>query len=317
MFSSISTRRLILIYCHILYAIPFIVSESSSPTLSISATLRTPSGYSSRTYHVSAVSTYLPTSTSPMKDCFPLGSDWPNLYGSNYKYCAVKDEGRGPSIWDFLPHRQLGTIADNTTGDVSSSHYYLYKQDFARLKALGIPYNSTSISWPRLFPFRKGPVNIQVVAHYDGIIMEQDTPLTLFNEFEAWTDSAGLPACATASFTTPDGFPVGSAADPGSVSRLRSTPTGIRKFLTWRGRTSGTRPALWDLRRADYLQGYLDNILATTVKDGINVTGAFAWAIFDKIEWFSKKRVRFGLQSPKASMFQLLDWFGLLGGAKL
>ena len=36
---------------------------------------------------------------------------------------------------------------------------------------------------------------------------------------------------------------------------------------------------LWDLRRADYFQGYLDNILAAIVEDGVNVTGAFAWAI--------------------------------------
>lgn len=86
---------------------------------------------------------------------------------------AAKDEGKGPSIWDFLPHRQPGTVADNSTGDVASNHYYLYKQDFARLKALGIPYNSQSISWPRIFPFGKGPINIQGVAHYDDVILEQ------------------------------------------------------------------------------------------------------------------------------------------------
>jgi len=38
---------------------------------------------------------------------------------------------------------------------------------------------------------------------------------------------------------------------------------------------------LWDLRRADYIQSYLDNILAARVLDGVNVTGAFAWAIYD------------------------------------
>jgi beta-glucosidase/6-phospho-beta-glucosidase/beta-galactosidase len=38
---------------------------------------------------------------------------------------------------------------------------------------------------------------------------------------------------------------------------------------------------LWDLRRADYYQSYLDNILAAIVYDGVNVTGAWGWAIFD------------------------------------
>lgn len=28
---------------------------------------------------------------------------------------AAKDEGKGPTIWDFLPHRQPGTVAGNTT----------------------------------------------------------------------------------------------------------------------------------------------------------------------------------------------------------
>lgn len=83
-----------------------------------------------------------------------------------------------------------------------ASHYYLYKQDFARLKALGIPAFTPSISWPRIFPFGKGPINGAGVAHYDDVIRELiangikisitlfhwDTPLALFNEYGAWND---------------------------------------------------------------------------------------------------------------------------------
>lgn len=43
---------------------------------------------------------------------------------------------------------------------------------------------------------------------------------------------------------------------------------------------------LWDLRRADYYQGYLDNILAALVVDGVNVTGAWGWAVFDSELFF-------------------------------
>lgn len=59
---------------------------------------------------------------------------------------------------------------------------------------------------------------------------------------------------------------------------------------------------------------------------GVNVTGAFGWAIFDNFEWFAGSRVKFGLQwlnqtslerIPKASMFQFLDWFDAHGGVKL
>lgn len=83
---------------------------------------------------------------------------------------AAKDEGKGPSIWDLITHRQPNAIADNSTGDVVASHYYLYKQDLARMKALGIPAFSPSISWPRIFPFGRGPVNAAGVAHYDSVI---------------------------------------------------------------------------------------------------------------------------------------------------
>ena len=60
---------------------------------------------------------------------------------------AAKDEGKGPSIWDLIAHRQVNAVADNSTGDVVASFYYLYKQDFARLKNLGVPYFSPSFSW--------------------------------------------------------------------------------------------------------------------------------------------------------------------------
>lgn len=68
----------------------------------------------------------------------------------------------------------------------------------------------------------------------------------------------------------------------------------------------------------DYFQGFLDNILAAIHYDKVNVTGAWGWAIFDNFEWMSGLSTRFGLQyvnytdltrTPKASMFQFLNWF--------
>ena len=92
-------------------------------------------------------------------------------------------------------------MSDNTTGDIAAEHYYLYKQDFARLKALGVPAFSISIAWPRIFPFGKGPVNEEGVKHYDDVIASMleaglvpavtlfhwDTPLALFYEYERLT----------------------------------------------------------------------------------------------------------------------------------
>lgn len=68
----------------------------------------------------------------------PRGFQW-GFSSSAYQIeGAAKAEGKGPSIWDLLAHRVPNYVADNTTGDVVASHYYLYKQDFARLKNLGV-----------------------------------------------------------------------------------------------------------------------------------------------------------------------------------
>jgi len=159
-----------------------------------------------------------------------------------------------------------------------------------------------------------------------------------------------FPECTDTQPLAPNGFPVGPAADNG-VNWLYSTPQAIRRFLNvitkqlfpsigdiivsefgfaepFEGDQTSTQTILWDLRRADYYQGFLDNILAARVVDGVNVTGAFGWAIFDNFEWFSGSHVKFGLQyvdlsspilerTPKASMFQFLDWFKLHGGVSL
>ncbi|KAF2795557.1 glycoside hydrolase family 1 protein [Melanomma pulvis-pyrius CBS 109.77] len=450
---------------------------------------------------------------------------------------AAKDEGKGPSIWDLLSHRVPNSVSDNTTGDVVGSHYWLYKQDYARLKNLGIKAFSPSISWPRIFPFGKGPINEAGVAHYDDVISELhknsimpavtlfhwDTPLALYNEYGAWSSpqivddffnyakfiisrydeyvdewftinepqycnwqfsyypsgeyyptynstepvksrflcghytllahakvakwyheefkgkgritfknsgnyyeanstkpgdevarqrnfdfaigwfggpwtdgdyptslkdtlgdllptltteekimikgscdfyaidgyssfmafevdggleacvsnrsAPGFPDCAGSVSTASNGFPLGPAADP-AMNWLYSTPDGIRKFLKhltvlfpsipdivvtefgfaepFESQISNMNQILWDLRRADYFQNYLDSILASIHYDKVNVTGAWGWAIFDNFEWASGTSVRFGLQyvnytslerTPKASMFQILNWF--------
>ena len=132
----------------------------------------------------------------------PAGFRWGVASSAYQVEGAAKDEGKGPSVWDLLAHRVPNLIADNSTGDTVAEHYYLYKQDFARLKSLGIPSFSPSFSWPRFFPFGKGPLNAQGVSHYDDVISSMisqgiqpavtlfhwDTPLALFNEYGAWTD---------------------------------------------------------------------------------------------------------------------------------
>ncbi len=112
---------------------------------------------------------------------------------------AAKSEGRGPSIWDKLTRIPGNTVA-NQTGDIADNQYYLYKQDIARIAALGVPYYSFSISWSRILPFGRGTVNEQALAHYDDLIatcleynvqpvvtlFHWDTPLYLQNLYGGW-----------------------------------------------------------------------------------------------------------------------------------
>ena len=102
---------------------------------------------------------------------------------------------------------------------------------------------------------------------------------------------AGYPECSLSQSTDPDGFPIGPASDAGA-SWLYDTPVGIRRFLKHittvlfpsvpdimvsefgfaepgEGALTSLNTILWDLRRADYYQSYLDNILASIVYDGM------------------------------------------------
>ncbi|KAF9067612.1 glycoside hydrolase superfamily [Rhodocollybia butyracea] len=106
---------------------------------------------------------------------------------------AVMEEGKGPSVWDWAS-RQPGAVTDNTTADVVDLHYFLYKEDVARIAALGVNSHSFSVSWARIFPFgaADSPVNQQGLDHYaDGnsftIIVHWDTPLALAAYYGGFT----------------------------------------------------------------------------------------------------------------------------------
>ncbi|KAK5137436.1 hypothetical protein LTR08_009015 [Meristemomyces frigidus] len=149
------------------------------------------------------------------------------------------------------------------------------------------------------------------------------------------------PTCIMQSQVTASGWDVGFAADPGA-SWLKSVPSGLRTFLNYL-QTTYTGPrgkdivlsefgfaepfennftalpdATYDRLREDYFAGYLNSLLEALVEDGVNVTGAVAWGVFDNFEWSSGLSTRFGLQyvnyttlerTPKASLYTFVDFF--------
>lgn len=142
----------------------------------------------------------VPMETKNQSWSFPKGFWWGVASAAYQVEGAAKAEGRGPSIWDVLTHRVTGFTVSNDTGDIANNHYYLYKQDIARIAALGVKVYSFSISWSRVFPFGNGQVNEQALAHYDDVIntciqygvqpavtlYHWDMPLNLQNTYGGW-----------------------------------------------------------------------------------------------------------------------------------
>lgn len=78
---------------------------------------------------------------------------------------AVADEGRTPTVLER-------PIEGGSNNFVTNENYYLYKQDIARIAAMGIKYYSFTIPWSRILPFvlPGTPVNQKALDHYDDLI---------------------------------------------------------------------------------------------------------------------------------------------------
>jgi beta-glucosidase len=78
-------------------------------------------------------------------------------------------DGKGESIWDRFCHN-LGNVVNGDTGDVACDHYNRLDQDIALMKDLGIASYRFSISWPRVLPSGKKPVNQAGLDFYDRLV---------------------------------------------------------------------------------------------------------------------------------------------------
>lgn len=102
---------------------------------------------------------------------FPKGFVWGCSTASYQIEGAVKEDGRGPSIWDTFSHTP-GKIVDGTTGDVADDSYHLYKEDVRLLRDLGVNGYHFSIAWPRVFPNGTGQPNPNGLDYYQRVIDE-------------------------------------------------------------------------------------------------------------------------------------------------
>ncbi|XP_057457434.1 beta-glucosidase 40-like [Lotus japonicus] len=82
---------------------------------------------------------------------------------------AVKEDGRGPSVWDTFSHT-FGKVVDLSNADVAADQYHRYEEDIQLMKDLGMDAYRFSISWTRIFPYGTGKINEAGVDHYNKLI---------------------------------------------------------------------------------------------------------------------------------------------------
>ena len=78
-------------------------------------------------------------------------------------------DGAGPSIWQRFC-RTPNLVLDGDTGDVACDHYRRYRDDVKLMRDLGLGAYRFSISWSRVMPSGRGPVNQRGLDFYERLV---------------------------------------------------------------------------------------------------------------------------------------------------
>jgi beta-glucosidase len=100
---------------------------------------------------------------------FPHGFSWGVATSAFQIEGAVKEDGRGPSIWDTYTHTK-GKIRNGDNADVANDHYHRYRDDVRLMQDIGVKTYRFSIAWPRIFPNGSGPPNPKGLDFYRRLI---------------------------------------------------------------------------------------------------------------------------------------------------
>jgi beta-glucosidase len=82
---------------------------------------------------------------------------------------AVKEDERGPSIWDVFSHLP-GKIVGADTGDTAADHYHRWPEDIALMREFGLGAYRFSTAWPRILPEGRGRPNPKGLEFYDRLV---------------------------------------------------------------------------------------------------------------------------------------------------
>jgi beta-glucosidase len=104
-----------------------------------------------------------------MATSFPDGFLWGASTSAYQIEGAIKEDGRGPSIWDTFCHLP-GTVLGGDTGDIACDHYHRWPEDVTLMRELGIGAYRFSTAWPRILPEGRGSVNDKGLEFYDRLV---------------------------------------------------------------------------------------------------------------------------------------------------
>jgi len=117
---------------------------------------------------------------------------------------AVREDGRGPSIWDRFCATP-GKVRNGDTGEIACDFYHRYGNDIALMRELGLKAFRFSVAWPRVIPEGRGAVNQAGLDFYDRLVdhllasgIEPFVTLYHWDLPLALEDAGGWPARETA-----------------------------------------------------------------------------------------------------------------------
>ena len=112
-----------------------------------------------------------PTPPPPDPDtaAFPPSFLWGTATSAYQIDGAAGEDGRTASIWDTFS-RTPGKSNRGDTGDIACDHYHRWAEAVDLMADLGLNAYRFSISWPRLQPGGRGPLNPRGLAFYRSLL---------------------------------------------------------------------------------------------------------------------------------------------------
>lgn len=102
---------------------------------------------------------------------FPADFVWGAATAAYQIEGAAAEDGRGESVWDRFSATP-GKVRNGDTGEIACDFYHRYPEDVALMRELGLDAFRFSVSWARVVPDGRGPVNEAGLDFYDRLVDE-------------------------------------------------------------------------------------------------------------------------------------------------